>query len=264
MAAILRVRDENGHVVGIPAIVGPRGPAGHGTGDMLESVYDPRGLREDIYEYADGKLSKFGGTMKGPITLSGDPTDDNHAANKKYVDAVKQTAGNAANLALEQALWAVSEASSKQPKLTGTEGQFAVIGGNGSLTVADVTVPKIHVGKYIGSGVAGVDKPTSRTFPFKPIALVVYDNMLSRLNDESCHNATTVLYSGVPKIHVRGKFTKPDGTEEVAFGYLNVTFSDNTVSWYVGHTFYPNEYIPDPYLQLNGKSETYTVIAIGE
>lgn len=56
MAAILRVRDENGHVVGIPAIVGPRGPAGPGTGDMLESVYDTEGKRRDVFAYANERI----------------------------------------------------------------------------------------------------------------------------------------------------------------------------------------------------------------
>lgn len=62
MSAILRVRDENGNVHDIPAIVGPPGPqgppgpAGSGTGDMTASVYDPQGKAQDIFKYVDEKL----------------------------------------------------------------------------------------------------------------------------------------------------------------------------------------------------------------
>ena len=33
-------------------------------------------------------LSLTGGTMTGPIVLTGPPTDENHAANKQYVDGL--------------------------------------------------------------------------------------------------------------------------------------------------------------------------------
>lgn len=36
---------------------------------------------------ADGALQRSGGTMTGALTLSGNPTADNHAANKAYVDS---------------------------------------------------------------------------------------------------------------------------------------------------------------------------------
>ena len=42
---------------------------------------------------ADGRyLQLSGGTMKGPLTLSGSPTEDNHAAPKSYVDQSIQDA----------------------------------------------------------------------------------------------------------------------------------------------------------------------------
>lgn len=61
MPPILRVRDENGKVIDIPAIVGPPGPqgppgpAGSGTGDMVATMYDPQGKRTDIFKYVDDK-----------------------------------------------------------------------------------------------------------------------------------------------------------------------------------------------------------------
>lgn len=64
MSAILRVRDENGNVHDIPAIVGPPGPqgppgpAGNGTGDMVAAMYDPQGKRTDVFAYADSKAAE--------------------------------------------------------------------------------------------------------------------------------------------------------------------------------------------------------------
>ena len=54
---VVRVRDANGNIVEIPAIVGPRGPAGPGSGDMLASVYDTQGKRVDIYQYIDASIA---------------------------------------------------------------------------------------------------------------------------------------------------------------------------------------------------------------
>lgn len=65
MSAILRVRQQDGTIVEIPAIIGPAGPqgppgpAGAGTGDMNASVYDPQGRATDIYEYVDDKLQNI-------------------------------------------------------------------------------------------------------------------------------------------------------------------------------------------------------------
>lgn len=36
--------------------VGPQGPAGAGSGDMLASVYDPQGKRKDIFKYVDDQI----------------------------------------------------------------------------------------------------------------------------------------------------------------------------------------------------------------
>lgn len=42
---------------------GPQGPAGSGSGDMIASTYDPTGKAQDVFAYADTKLSKNGGTL---------------------------------------------------------------------------------------------------------------------------------------------------------------------------------------------------------
>lgn len=51
--AILRIRDESGKVYDIPALVGPPGPSGDGSGDMLKQIYDPNGKLQDVYLYTE-------------------------------------------------------------------------------------------------------------------------------------------------------------------------------------------------------------------
>lgn len=43
MAAILRVRDENGNVIDIPTIVGPQGPQGEKGDQGIQGIQGPQG-----------------------------------------------------------------------------------------------------------------------------------------------------------------------------------------------------------------------------
>ena len=68
---------------------GPQGPQGD-TGPQGPQGEQGPGLTQ---EQADERyLQLSGGTMKGPLTLSGSPTEDNHAAPKSYVDQSIQDA----------------------------------------------------------------------------------------------------------------------------------------------------------------------------
>lgn len=49
---IIRVRDGDGKIHDIPAIVGPPGP-----GDMVANIYDPQGKRTDIFQYVDERVA---------------------------------------------------------------------------------------------------------------------------------------------------------------------------------------------------------------
>lgn len=60
---------------------------GRVTGSSPVTVTDISGLVDSRYVRAAGD------TMTGPLTLSGDPTNANHAANKAYVDAVMASGG---------------------------------------------------------------------------------------------------------------------------------------------------------------------------
>jgi microcystin-dependent protein len=67
--------------------VGPAGPSGDGTGDMLkaQNLNDVASKPTALSNL--GALPTAGGTMTGALTLAGAPTSDNHAATKAYVDA---------------------------------------------------------------------------------------------------------------------------------------------------------------------------------
>ena len=60
-----------------------------------------------------GKLDKSGGTMTGALTLSGDPTDNLHAATKKYVDDNSSTTTVVDNLTSTSTTSALSAAQGK-------------------------------------------------------------------------------------------------------------------------------------------------------
>lgn len=68
---ILRVRNEDGSTTDIPCLVGPRGPrgpAGNGGGDMMASVYDPTGKKQDVFAYIDNATKSQGGV---PVVTTG-------------------------------------------------------------------------------------------------------------------------------------------------------------------------------------------------
>lgn len=60
----------------MPETVNTEGYNGAYTGQQID----------DGIAKANGALQKSGGVMTGELTLAGDPSEDNHAANKKYVD----------------------------------------------------------------------------------------------------------------------------------------------------------------------------------
>lgn len=116
-----------------------------------------------------------------------------------------------------------------------------------------VTVPKIAVGSYVGTGTYGSSNPNSLTFDFSPMLLMIR-------NSQTKANPTFFSYSG----------KQPTWVDENSGGYATVTFSGNTVQWYsdkndhwygdgsssaVGNS--------DPKRQLNISNVIYHYIAIG-
>lgn len=68
----------------------------------------------------EGKVNKAGDTMTGQLTLVGDPTADNHAARKAYVDAVLAAAINGLSPKASVRGVVVDRAGPLAPLLTGT------------------------------------------------------------------------------------------------------------------------------------------------
>ena len=58
------------------------------TGSGLEATNVQEAIDELAGKGGGEYLPLTGGTMTGPLTLSGLPTSENHAANKKYVDGL--------------------------------------------------------------------------------------------------------------------------------------------------------------------------------
>ena len=116
---ILRVRGDDGKVVDIPAIVGPRGP---GSGDMKADVYDPQGKKTDIFKYVDdqvGAVSSFNGRTGAVNPQAGDYTAEMVGAySKEETNEAIEVAVGAANEAKSDAADARSLAESKATTVT--------------------------------------------------------------------------------------------------------------------------------------------------
>lgn len=52
MGAILKVRDDEGNIIEIPALKGDPG-----KGDMEASVYDTEGKKTDVFKYVDDQIA---------------------------------------------------------------------------------------------------------------------------------------------------------------------------------------------------------------
>ena len=77
---ILRLRDKDGKEIAIPAIRGPKGPAGDGTGDMVSNVYDPTGQAKDIFQFAQDAASEAKEAAKQEADNAYAPQKHTHSA----------------------------------------------------------------------------------------------------------------------------------------------------------------------------------------
>lgn len=60
MGAILKVRDDEGNIIEIPALKGDPG-----KGDMESSVYDTEGKKQDVFAYVDNAVQSAIGSAIG-------------------------------------------------------------------------------------------------------------------------------------------------------------------------------------------------------
>lgn len=89
------------------------------TGPLTLSGDPSTALQAATKQYADTKLALSGGTLTGSLTLSGAPTNSLHAATKAYVDGASIT-GNAATATK----WAIGRTIALTGDITGTSGSF--------------------------------------------------------------------------------------------------------------------------------------------
>ncbi|MYE14559.1 MAG: hypothetical protein F4X99_23450 [Gammaproteobacteria bacterium] len=82
---------------------------------------------------ADAALPKAGGTMTGKVTLDGAPTQDLHAATKKYVDDHAGDGGGTGTLTarVERINFAATNDAQGDVELTPNAGSIAVVNGSG-------------------------------------------------------------------------------------------------------------------------------------
>ena len=100
---------------------------------------------------------------------------------------------------------------------------------------------KIVMGSYVGTGEKGNLNPNSLTFNFLPKFLMFI------VNDKT---SIFVIYNVTEKFVVA-----PDGQY-----YCTITYSGNTISWYVNNSTSSNCYAS---YQLNAANTTYYYLAIG-
>ena len=60
MGGILKVRDDEGNIIEIPALKGDPG-----KGDMESAVYDPQSKKQDVFQYVDDKIATAIGAAIG-------------------------------------------------------------------------------------------------------------------------------------------------------------------------------------------------------
>jgi tryptophanyl-tRNA synthetase len=85
---ILRLRDKDGKEIAIPAIRGPRGPAGSGTGDMMAEVYDPNNHETDIFAHCAETVETAVGEAKQEVLEAVEGMLDE--AKQEVLEAVEQ------------------------------------------------------------------------------------------------------------------------------------------------------------------------------
>ena len=107
------------------------------------------------YDLANGAMPKGGGTFTGAVTLSGAPTNNLHAATKKYVDDNKYT----------------HPSSHPASMITGLESAIENLGFS-----------KIVYGTYVGDGASVYDSRTI-TLPFAPTYLILHSYMISNYSN---------------------------------------------------------------------------------
>ncbi len=126
-----------------------------------------------------------------------------------------------------------------------------VYDGTSWIASAAVGTPQIATGVYTGTGTAGAANPTSLTFPFVPVFLIVAPeyNGFFGMTRMTLGDPTIVWVESQDSVAI----VSPTGSWRDT---LNISRSGKTVSW-------ANRGSPDPATQLNVSGSTYHYFALG-
>lgn len=227
------------------------GADGDGSGDMLQSVYDPTERNQDVFAYTDEQIGK----VRRVYDPSGKNQDVFAYTDGKIASVLQstvpltrggtgQTSADAALFALLDGAPALNTAGLEAEDYVGIGDASASTGRKVTLRdLAAYLVPvaggaKIEIGSYVGTDTYGKDSPSSITFDFVP-QLVVVSRATS--SDEGGHVWLRDAKYGISEI---------EGTKHNS---VNLTWEDRTVEWYG----------TDKFIQLNSSNGTYVYIGIG-
>lgn len=115
-----------------------------------------------------------------------------------------------------------------------------------------VTAPKIVLGSYIGTGMAGADNPTTLSFDFVPkiLFLSTVDNLYFQFKDVGGPNYYMMI-NGITKAFI------DQSANDVTSTSLLINWEGKTVSWY------HESDLPYAGSQFNTLNQKYLYVAIG-
>ena len=188
-------------------------------------------------------LLKSGGTMTGPLTLSGDPAEDLQAAPKQYVDALRQLLVQKAGDTMTGPLVLPGNPTAN---LQAAPKQY-IDSVASTLNTALASRARIQTGSYVGTGTYGSSNPCSLTFDFMPQLFILFGKTNSNAN---YRNMIIAIKGGTQLAFMIGSGSNPS---EAGASGLTFSWGSKTLNWYA--TYLNN--------QLNASGVTYNWLAAG-
>ena len=190
-----------------------------------------------------GALPISGGTMTGPLTLSGDPAEDLQAAPKQYVDALRQLLVQKAGDTMTGPLVLPGNPTAN---LQAAPKQY-IDSVASTLNTALASRARIQTGSYVGTGTYGSSNPCSLTFDFMPQLFILFGKTNSNAN---YRNMIIAIKGGTQLAFTIGSGSNPS---EAGASGLTFSWGSKTLNWYATSLGY----------QLNASGVTYNWLAAG-
>jgi hypothetical protein len=157
------------------------------------SLEDQQGALDDVNLALDGKLSTSGGTLTGPLILSGAPALDLHAATKAYVDNSVIVGGGGGALPYGTFWIGDFGASGSATTTTGS-----IASGTNTLTVANAASFAVGHGIYVaGAGASGVNLITTITAIAGTTITLAANAATTVSNVKVQHDETTAIQTAI-------------------------------------------------------------------